>query len=60
MSVRKQSDKKLFDWGVLELTNRNGKEIWKPKCKSGLIFNDDLEILDSYNREIVGSIITTP
>lgn len=40
--------------GVLELTNRNGKEIWKPKCKSGLIFNDDLEILDSYNREIVG------
>lgn len=46
--------KKLFDWGVLELTNRDGKEIWKPKCKSGLIFNDDLEILDSYNREIVG------
>ena len=46
--------KKLFDWGVLEITNRNGKEIWKPKCKPGLIFNDDLEILDSYNREIVG------
>ena len=46
--------KKLFDWGVLELTNRNGKEIWKPKCKSGLIFNDDLEILDSYNAEIRG------
>ena len=46
--------KKLFNLGVLELTNRNGKEIWKPKCKSGLIFNDDLEILDSYNREIVG------
>ena len=46
--------KKLFDLGVLEMTNRNGKEIWKPKCKSGLIFNDDLEILDSYNREIVG------
>ena len=46
--------KKLFDLGVLEMANRNGKEIWKPKCKSGLIFNDDLEILDSYNREIVG------
>lgn len=46
--------KKLFDWGVLELTNRDGKEIWKSKCKSRLIFNDDLEILDSYNREIVG------
>ena len=46
--------KKLFNLGVLELTNRNGKEIWKPKCKSGLIFNDDLEILDSYNAEIRG------
>ncbi|SEL14332.1 reverse transcriptase/maturase family protein [Bacteroides thetaiotaomicron] len=46
--------KKLFDYGVLEMTVRNGKEIWKPKCRSRLIFNDDLEILDSYNREIVG------
>lgn len=46
--------KKLFDYGVLEMTIRNGKEIWKPKCRSRLIFNDDLEILDSYNREIVG------
>lgn len=46
--------KKLFDYGVLEMTIRNGKEIWKPKCRSRLIFNDDLEILDSYNQEIVG------
>lgn len=46
--------KKLFDYGVLEMTIRNGKEIWKPKCRTRLIFNDDLEILDSYNREIVG------
>jgi len=46
--------KKLFDWGVLEMATRNRKGIWKPKCKSGLIFNDDLEILDSYNREIIG------
>ena len=46
--------KKLFDYGVLEMTVRNGKEIWKPKCRSRLIFNDDLEILDSYNREIIG------
>jgi group II intron reverse transcriptase/maturase len=46
--------KKLFDWGVLEMKTHDGKGIWKPKCKSGLIFNDDLEILDSYNREIIG------
>jgi len=48
--------KKLFNLGVLELTNRNGKEIWKPKCKSGLIFNDDLEILDRYNSMIRGFV----
>lgn len=46
--------KKLFDYGVLEFRYHNGKEIWKPKCRSGLIFNDDLEILDRYNREIRG------
>lgn len=45
---------KLLDYGVLELRYQNGKEIWKPKCRSGLIFNDDLEILDRYNREIRG------
>lgn len=46
--------KKLYNLGVLEMAISNGKEIWKPKCKSGLIFNDDLEILDNYNREIIG------
>lgn len=45
---------KLLDYGVLEFRYQNGKEIWKPKCSSGLIFNDDLEILDRYNREIRG------
>ncbi|WP_243860383.1 group II intron reverse transcriptase/maturase [Flavobacterium sp. JXAS1] len=45
---------KLLDYGVLEFRYQNGKEIWKPKCRSGLIFNDDLEILDRYNREIGG------
>ena len=44
----------LLDYGVLEFRYQNGKEIWKPKCRSGLIFNDDLEILDRYNREIRG------
>ena len=45
---------KLLEYGALEIKLRNGKEIWKPKCRSGLIFNDDLEILDRYNRETVG------
>ena len=36
---------KLLEYGAMEIKLRNGKEIWKPKCRSGLIFNDDLEIL---------------
>lgn len=45
---------KLLEYGAMEIKLRNGKEIWKPKCRSGLIFNDDLEILDRYNRKTVG------
>ena len=45
---------KLLEYGAMEIKLRNGKEIWKPKCRSGLIFNDDLEILDRYKRETVG------
>ena len=45
---------KLLEYGAMEIKLRNGKEIWKPKFRSGLIFNDDLEILDRYNRETVG------
>lgn len=45
---------KLLKYGAMEIKLRNGKEVWKPKCRSGLIFNDDLEILDRYNRETVG------
>lgn len=45
---------KLLEYGAMKIKLRNGKEIWKPKCRSGLIFNDDLEILDRYNRETVG------
>ena len=45
---------KLLEYGAMEIKLRNGKEIWKPKCRSGLIFHDDLEILDRYNRETVG------
>ena len=45
---------KLLEYGAMEIKLRNGKEIWKPKCRSGLIFNDDLEILDRNNRKTVG------
>ena len=45
---------KLLEYGAMEIKLRNGKEVWKPKCRSRLIFNDDLEILDRYNRETVG------
>ena len=45
---------KLLEYGAMEIKLRNGKEVWKPKGRSGLIFNDDLEILDRYNRETVG------
>ena len=45
---------KLLEYGAMEIKLRNGKEVWKQKCRSGLIFNDDLEILDRYNRETVG------
>lgn len=46
--------KKLLDLKVLKLEGKDGSEIWKPICRSHLIFNDDLEILDSYNAEIRG------
>ena len=45
---------KLLEYGAMEIKLRNGKEVWKSKCRSGLIFNNDLEILDRYNRETVG------
>ena len=46
--------KKLLDYGALEIKQRNEKEHWKPKCRTMLIFNDDLEILTRYNSEIIG------
>lgn len=46
--------KKLLDYEVLDIRLHNGKEQWKSKHRSGLIFNDDLEILSKYNAEIMG------
>ena len=39
---------------VVEIKKHNGKEIWKPKARPELNFNDDLEILRRYNSEIRG------
>ena len=45
---------KLLEYGAMEIKIRNGKEVWKPTCRPYLIYNDDLEILDRYNRELRG------
>lgn len=46
--------KKLPDYEALEIKLHNGKEQWKPRPRTGLIFNDDLEILSKYNAELIG------
>lgn len=46
--------RKSFDYDVVEIKKHNGKEIWKPKARPELNFNDDLEILQRYNSEIRG------
>ena len=46
--------KKLFDYDALQIKVHNGKEQYKPKHRSYLINNDDLEILERYNSEIRG------
>jgi group II intron reverse transcriptase/maturase len=45
---------KLLEHRVLEIKIHNGKEQWKPKSRPSLVSNDDLEILDRYNKEIRG------
>jgi group II intron reverse transcriptase/maturase len=45
---------KLLEYRVLKIELHNGKEVWKPQYRPGLIFNDDLEILDRHNREVIG------
>ncbi len=46
--------RKLLEYRVLEFRVQNGTETWKPKERPSLFRNDDLEILDRYNREIRG------
>lgn len=47
---------KLLEERMIEIKIHNGKEQWKPKSKSVLVFNDDLEILDRYNSMIRGFV----
>lgn len=46
--------KKLIDYDAVEFKMHNGREQWKPKCRTYLINNDNLEILTRYNSEILG------
>ena len=48
--------KKLLEERMIEIKVHNGKEQWKPKSKSVLVFNDDLEILDRYNSMVRGFV----
>ena len=45
---------KLLEHRALEIKVHNGKEQWKPKSRASLVCNDDLEILDKFNKEIRG------
>jgi hypothetical protein len=45
---------KLLEHRAFEIKIHNGKEQWKPKSRGNLVSNDDLEILDKYNKKIRG------
>lgn len=45
---------KLLAYEALDIRLHNGKEQWKSKSRTGLVFNDDLEILSKFNSEIIG------
>jgi hypothetical protein len=45
---------KLLTYGAMEIKIHNGKDVWKPRCRSDLIYNNDFEIFDRYNRELAG------
>lgn len=47
---------KLLSEDMIEIKTHNGIEQWKPKSKSELVVNDDLEILDRYNSMIRGFV----
>ncbi|WP_444643130.1 reverse transcriptase domain-containing protein [Caproiciproducens sp. R1] len=46
--------KKLVGCGAMEIIQKDGKEIWKPKVRKDLINQEPIEILSIYNAEIRG------
>jgi hypothetical protein len=48
--------RKLLEERMIEIKIHNGKEQWKPQSKPILVFNDDLEILDRYNKMLRGFV----
>ncbi|MFR9546996.1 MAG: group II intron reverse transcriptase/maturase [Rikenellaceae bacterium] len=56
MIGRNTIKRKLLDERMIEIKTHNGIEQWKPKSKSSLVVNDDLEILDRYNSMIRGFV----
>lgn len=46
--------RRLLDYGALKIKYVDGKEVFEPIHRNGLVNNDDLEILNQYNSEIRG------
>src|SRR5690606_36543733 len=46
--------KKLLDFGVLQIKQTNGKEVWKAREHTKSLHHDDLEILQTYNYTLRG------
>lgn len=46
--------KRLISYGALKINLVEGKEVWEPTRRAGLMRLDDIEILNQYNAEIRG------
>ena len=46
--------KKLLEYDAVTITNRKGKEVWKPKVRKILLSLDEKDIVEKYNAEIRG------
>ena len=46
--------KRLISYGALKINLVEGKEVWEPTRRAGLMRLDDIEILNQYNAEVRG------
>lgn len=46
--------RKLLDYGAVEITTRNGKEVWNPTARTNLMNESVMDIVIRYNIEIRG------